>query len=314
MISMTYKGRRQVPPPWDFFSSKPQIFKQFPIFFDFFTPHRWSLLLSFISLSLEEDGEDITSQAIFGEREDIEALVVAKEDSVVACGVLSDIIMRMLSCDYEIEYMTEEGEDIGEGTEILRIRGRARHVLKAERVILNFLSHTFGIATYTRRFVKLLEGTGTTLLDTRKTLPGFRYLDKYSVRVGGGKNHRFSLDDMVMVKDNHIDRKGSIIAAVGSIREKYSSPPPIIVECRNIKEVHDAIACKVDRILLDNMDPEDIREAISFIPSSIETEISGGINLDNILDYASLGATYISVGGITKSAPPIDLSMKITER
>ncbi len=309
-----YRGEEDIPSPQELFSSRGHLFEQFPVFFDFFPPSRWSFLLSLVRLSLEEDGEDITSKGIFNPEDRMEAAVVVKEDAVVCASVLSDIIMAMLCRDYKVEYMVLEGEEVKSDTEILRIGGRALDVLKAERVILNFLTHTCGIATYTRKFVKLLKNTDTILLDTRKTLPGFRFLDKYSVRIGGAQNHRFTLDDMIMIKDNHIDRMGSIKRAIESIREKYKSPPPIIVECRNEREVREAVECGADRILLDNMSPSQIKKVLSLVPRHIETEISGGINLHNVLEYASLGAHYISVGAITKSAPAIDLSMKIMEK
>jgi len=291
-----------------------KIIYDFPLFFEFFTPPRWRLLLSLILLALEEDGEDLTSRAIFSSTDHIEAHVVVKEEAVLSGLPVADIIMSMLSPNYSITYLSGEGEKVKGGREVLYIQGRARDVLKAERVILNILSHSCGVSTYTHKFVTILKhaGSSTTLLDTRKTLPGLRYLDKYSVGVGGGKNHRMNLEEMLMLKDTHIDRAGSIVKCVKEMRERYSPCPPIIVECRDVEEVLEAVSCGVDRILLDNMEPAKIKEALSLIPPSIETEISGGITLENISQYAQIGANYISVGALTKSAPPIDISMKIT--
>ena len=188
---------------------------------------------------------------------------------------------------------------------------------RAERVILNVVSHLCGIATLTRRYVQALEGTGVRLLDTRKTMPGLRYPDKYAVLCGGGHNHRRNLAEMLMLKDNHIDAAGSITGAVQALRARYNPCPPIEVECRNCDEVREAVACKVERIMLDNMSPDRLPEALELVPSSIETEVSGGVSLDTIRDYAMASPRrkpdFISVGRITHSAVTADLSMRIAK-
>lgn len=296
----------------DFNKLKFTLDNNFNLFFKFFTPDRWNLLLNIIHLALREDGEDLTSIGIFKESDRADAYIIAKEDAICSALPLIDIILLCLSNKNKVLYLKKDGDKVLKGEKIAVISGCAIDILKGERVILNFLSHLFGISTYTHKFVQKLKHSNTKLLDTRKTLPGLRYLDKYAVLIGGGKNHRMDLSEMLMIKDNHIDRAGSIKKAILSLRDKYkNSCPPIIVECRNIDEVKEAVKLRVDRILLDNMNPCQIQECIKLIPPYIETEISGGINLENIDIFAHIGATFISVGAITKDAPSIDLSMNI---
>jgi nicotinate-nucleotide pyrophosphorylase (carboxylating) len=291
---------------------KSLLYEQFKNFFDFFTENRWKYLLNIIHLALIEDGEDLTSNGIFEEDDMASAYIIAKQNAISSSLPLIDIILFSLSTKNKVTYLVRDGEKVEKGTKIAEIKGPARDILKAERVILNFLSHTFGVSTYTNLFVQKIKGSSTKLLDTRKTIPGMRYLDKYSVLIGGGINHRIDLSEMLMIKDNHIDRAGSIKAVVKNLRDKYKKEcPPIIVECRNIHEVREAVAAKVNRILLDNMTEQQIKECLKEIPSFIKVEISGGITLENICSYANLGADYISVGAITKDAPCIDLSMRI---
>jgi nicotinate-nucleotide pyrophosphorylase (carboxylating) len=190
------------------------------------------------------------------------------------------------------------------------IDGQARAVLRAERVMLNFLCHLSGIATLTRQFADLLAGTRTRLLDTRKTMPGLRYPEKYAVRIGGGLNHRIDLEEMLMLKDNHIDRWGGIEGAVRRLRAIYSPCPPIEVECRTLEHVEVAVSCRVDRIMLDNMEQARLKEALSIIPGTIQSEVSGGITRENIRTIAGLGPDFISVGRLTHSAPSVDLSLQ----
>jgi nicotinate-nucleotide pyrophosphorylase (carboxylating) len=185
--------------------------------------------------------------------------------------------------------------------------------------MLNFITHISGIANLTARYVKELEGSGTRLLDTRKTLPGLRYPEKYGVLVGGGVNHRFSLEDMLMLKDNHIDAAGGITPAVARLRETCANELPIEVECRGLEEVREAVACGVRRVMLDNMtgngDGSDLVQALALIPEHIEVEISGGVSLENIAALAvpdlPRKPDFISVGRLTHSAPAADFSMRI---
>lgn len=291
---------------------KFKLYQRFDKFFDFFTRTRWEYLLNIIHLALKEDGEDLTSNGIFNEQDIACAYIISKQEAIASCLPLIDIVLQFFSKKNTVEYLIQEGDIINKGTKIAQIKGPAIEILKGERVILNFLSHTFGVSYYTNLFVKKLKKSTTKLLDTRKTIPGMRYLDKYAVKTGGGMNHRMDLSEMLMIKDNHIDRAGSIKDAVDLVRNKYKDNcPPIIVECRDINEVKEAVNSKVNRILLDNMDVQDIKICIKEIPRRIEVEISGGITLDNIATYGRLGADYISVGAITKDAPCIDLSMRI---
>ncbi|MDR2892812.1 MAG: carboxylating nicotinate-nucleotide diphosphorylase [Deltaproteobacteria bacterium] len=238
--------------------------------------------------------------------------------------------------DWSWQPVATEGAAVKNGDRLAIIEGSTRLLLKAERIMLNFITHMSGVATLTARYVQALEGSGVRLLDTRKTLPGLRAAEKYAVQVGGGCNHRFSLEDMLMLKDNHIDAAGSISKAVGLLRAAYAPCPPIEVECRNQAEVLEAVAAGADRIMLDNMEPEAIGEAMSVIPRSIETEVSGGVNLENIAalvrgpwvngsGQSASGSErgvscsgqalrrppdFISVGRITHSAPQVDFSIR----
>ena len=205
------------------------------------------------------------------------------------------------------------------GTVAVTLEGGARLLLRAERVILNFICHLSGIANLVKRYVDALDGTGVRLLDTSKTLPGLRYPEKYAVLVGGGCNHRKNLGEMLMLKDNHIDAAGGIAPAVAMLRGAYDPVPPIEVECRTEDEVRQAVECGVTRIMLDNMldngGPGVMQQALSLVPESIEVEISGGVTLENIRMIAQTGASrkadFISVGRLTHSAPAADFSMRI---
>jgi nicotinate-nucleotide pyrophosphorylase (carboxylating) len=178
---------------------------------------------------------------------------------------------------------------------------------------MNFICHLSGVANATHSFVQAVEGTGVRVLDTRKTTPGQRYLEKYAVRMGGGHNHRANLEDMLMLKDNHIDQAGSITEAVRRVREAYSPCPPLEVECRTIEDVREAVALAPERIMLDNMPPETAAEALKLIPPHIESEISGNVTLATIGRLAELRPTCISAGAITHSAPVADFSMRLTQ-
>ncbi len=280
-------------------------------FNNFFSPYRLQFLKGSIDLALAEDGKDLTSEALFTAEEISRAELVCKEISVV-CGLpIISLVLQRCSENIKVVLKNEEGSRCSPGEVVAELNGPATAILKAERVILNFICHLSGIAEYTRKFSNKIQGYKTRLLDTRKTLPGLRYPEKYAVLIGGGENHRMDLEDILMLKDNHIDRSGSITRAVQSLRRAYSFPPPIEVECRSTPEVREAVDCGVDRIMLDNMDIQEIAQVLPRIPKGIETEISGGICEDNIAKYAALGATYISVGSLTHSAPSTDFSMNI---
>ncbi len=292
---------------------------------------------SLIRLALEEDGPDATSNALFALDANCAATLVAKEDTLVAGLPVMEMVFHGIDVlDREKgrtamppahwEILAEEGASVPAGTALAKLWGNPALLFRAERVILNIVCHTCGIANLTAKYVKELEGTHVTLLDTRKTMAGHRSLEKYAVRIAGGKNHRFSLLDMLMLKDNHIDAAGSITAAITELRNMYADCLPITVECRTKAEVEEAVACKPTRILLDNMSTALLAEVLPLIPKvqaagtqqqegqeGIEAEISGGINLENIRAYAlsckERPADFISVGRITHSAPVADLSM-----
>lgn len=286
-------------------------------FVKFFQNEARRVLLRVIDLAIEEDGRDLTSDGLFGPGELVEATVRAKEDCVVAGLPLAGIILERCaaafspSAPFTVLLQLTEGACARKGDTLLRIQGQASLVLKSERIILNFMTHLSGVATLTKTYVAAMGNTKTRLLDTRKTMPGMRYLEKYAVCLGGGFNHRLNLEDMLMLKDNHIDRAGSITAAVAKLRSKYSPCPPIEAECRTLEEVEEAVGIKVDRIMLDNMDKDSMAMALRMIPKDIESEISGGVSLENIKEFAALGADFISVGRITHSAPSVDLSMTV---
>lgn len=283
------------------------------IFDDFFTSDRLEFLRQSIAQALAEDGNDLTSNALFRDGDQLHARIVCKQRAIL-CGLpFISLVLQECGGAVDIEYKAADGEWLEEGETAAELRGKARNILKAERVILNFICHLSGIATYTGNLRASLGNTQTEILDTRKTLPGLRYPEKYAVLAGGGKNHRLNLEEMLMLKDNHIDRCGSITRAVRILRDTYSPCPMIEVECRSEKEVKEAAAAGVDRIMLDNMEAGEIRAVLPLIPPDIQTEISGNISADNILDYARLGADFISLGSLTHSAPYADFSMRLND-
>ena len=247
---------------------------------------------------------------LFTESDMAQAMIVAKQDTVVAGLPLIPMILEFGGAECQTHLNVDDGDKVSEGTMVAALQGPAQQLLKAERVIMNFLCHLSGIANLTAQYVEALKGTKTRLLDTRKTLPGLRFPEKYAVLAGGGTNHRLTLSDMLMLKDNHIDRAGSITQAVDALLRSYSPCPPIEVECRSLEEVEEAVQCEIQRIMLDNMDAETARTALGIIPDTIETEISGNVTLENIREIAELGPDFISVGKLTHSAPSSDFSMQ----
>ncbi|MCB0411175.1 MAG: carboxylating nicotinate-nucleotide diphosphorylase [Bdellovibrionales bacterium] len=233
--------------------------------------------------------------------------VLAKEDLVLSGKDLFTETVKSLNPDVQIRWHFEDGNVLLEGQTAASIKGNLVPVLKAERVALNFLGHLSGIATLTRCFVKALGESKTILLDTRKTLPLYRKLEKQAVKDGGGQNHRMSLSDAVMIKENHIRLAGSLTKAVKMLREKETTP--ITLECSTIEEVKKAIELQVDRILLDNMADETLKTCLEMIPRRIETEASGNMSLERVAKIADFGLTYISIGALTHSAPCADFSL-----
>lgn len=283
------------------------------MFSRFFRDERLAMLHRLVDLALEEDGRDLTSEALFPPASMLQASIVAKEDAVMAGLPLISVVLGRMGCaDSVVTLLASDGETVESGREVARILAPAPVLLKAERVIMNFVCHLSGVATATQRFVQAVEGTGVRVLDTRKTTPGQRYLEKYAVRMGGGHNHRANLEEMLMLKDNHIDQAGSITEAVRRVRAAYAVCPPLEIECRTIEDVREAVALAPERIMLDNMPPDTAARALALIPAHIESEISGNVTLKTIRALAELRPTFISTGAITHSAPVADFSMRLT--
>ena len=289
------------------------------LFDEFFQAEARLFLLTTLRVALSEDGADLTSQALFTDQDTAQAQVVAKQEAVMAGLPILPLLLEFSGGGPDSEFgpppcecflNVEDGERVSPGAVVAVLQGPAARLLTLERTMLNTLTHLSGVATLTAEYVKRLQGTRTRLLDTRKTLPGLRYPEKYAVLVGGGTNHRKNLSEMLMLKDNHIDRAGSIPAAVDALRAAYDPCPPIEVECRNLDEVRQAVGAGVDRVMLDNMDQATMRQALE-LARGVETEISGGVDLDTIADLARLGPDFISVGRLTHSAPAVDLSMRM---
>ncbi len=284
---------------------------EFATFDGFFQGKALDFLHRIIDLSLEEDGKDLTSNAVFSPENTAKAIILVKQDCCIAGLPLIIQVLDRIPGKAAVTFMAAEGFSVRSGKRIALIQGGTRKILKAERVILNFLSRLSGIATLTQKFCRMLEGSGVRILDTRKTSPGLRYPEKYAVLMGGGRNHRLNLESMLMLKDNHIDQCGSIPEAVLALKRAYSPCPSIVVECRSVSDVREAVGARVQRIMLDNMNIEEMRDALKIIPGHIDSEISGRVDLDNIETLASLKPTFISSGALTHSARPADFSMKI---
>jgi nicotinate-nucleotide pyrophosphorylase (carboxylating) len=236
--------------------------------------------------------------------------MLAKQDLVLAGLEVSREVFHYLDPGIEFTPYAKEGERVPEGTVIARLSGSTRILLSGERVALNLLQHLSGIATLTAQYVARLSGTRAQMLDTRKTLPGLRQLEKYAVRMGGGKNHRMGLYDMVLIKDNHIKASGGIAKAVEGAR-RQAGDRRIEVETANLEEVREALAAKADIIMLDNMSLAAMREAVTAINGRALVEASGNVTLDTVRPIAETGVDFISSGSLTHSAPAADISMKI---
>ena len=262
-------------------------------------------------MAFEEDlgaRGDVTSDAVFDDQEDVYWLV-AKQAGIL-CGV--DCFEKAFAYIDEaccIKWFFTDGDSLKSGDRVARISGAVRSILRAERVALNFLSHLSGIATRTREYVNALSGK-TKLLDTRKTLPGWRSLQKYAVTCGGGKNHRMGLHDMVLIKDNHVDGVGGIAPAVQKIRHKWGNQFKVEVETRTLEEVNDALTAGVEAILLDNMDIPTMTRAVALVNGRAETEASGNMDISRIGPVSRTGVDYISVGALTHSVKVFDFSIK----
>ncbi len=265
-----------------------------------------------VQLALREDigRGDLTTEATVPAGADARAVILQKEGGVL-CGLpVVEAVFAALDIRLHVEALAEEGS-WGERREVARIEGPARAILTGERTALNFLQRLSGVATMSRRAKEAVEGTGATVLDTRKTTPGHRVLEKYAVRVGGCRNHRAGLDDAVLIKDNHIRVAGGITAAVQAARRRVGPAQRIEVEVTNAAELDEALAAGAELILLDNYTPAELRAAVERVAGQAMLEASGGITLDNLAEIARTGVDFISLGALTHSAPSIDFSLEV---
>lgn len=266
-----------------------------------------------IAQALKEDigPGDVTTNIIVDKTQVANAEIIAKCDGILAGCDIVRMVFKYLDPKVKIRFNIEDGERFYAGQVIAQITGKAHALLKGERTALNFLCRLSGIASLTREFVDVISGTKAKILDTRKTTPLLRNLEKYAVRVGGGYNHRMGLYDMVLIKDNHIKVAGGIIPAIKRAQKNNRKKLPMEVEVKNLKEVRAALALKVPIIMLDNMNLKQIAQAVKLTKGKAKLEVSGGVNLKNVRKIAKTGVDYISVGALTHSAPIVDMSMKI---
>jgi nicotinate-nucleotide pyrophosphorylase (carboxylating) len=268
-------------------------------------------LADFVQRVLAEDlgsGGDVTSAAVIPTDARFTAELVAREAIVVAGLEIAAAFFRALDAQVEIELQAAEGDQLAAGGVLIRLAGNARAMLTAERSALNTLQHLSGIATLTRRYVDAIAGTGAVLLDTRKTIPGLRALEKYATRMGGARNHRMRLDDGILIKDNHVAVAGAVGAAVRAAKA-VNSGLEVQVEVDRMEQIGEALDAGADRLLLDNMDVPTLRRAVALVAGRVPLEASGGVNLETIRGIAETGVDFISVGRITQSAPAVDIGM-----
>lgn len=262
--------------------------------------------------ALKEDisSEDVTTNAVMKEAVKGEVTLLCKQDGIIAGLDVFERVFKLLDEQIETEFYCKDGDAVKNGQVMGVVTGDIRVLLSGERVALNYLQRMSGIATYTHSIASLLEGTKTKLLDTRKTTPNMRIFEKYAVRIGGGYNHRYNLSDGVLLKDNHIGAAGSVGKAVRMAKEYAPFVRKIEVEVENLDMVKEAVEAGADIIMLDNMSPEDMKAAVSYIDGRAETECSGNVTKENIERLVSVGVDYISSGALTHSAPILDISLK----
>lgn len=265
-----------------------------------------------IRMALEEDitSEDVSTNAVMPTNVKGTVDLIAKEDGVIAGMDVYARVFKLLDESMEIEMFCQDGDEVKKGDLMAKVTGDIRVLLSGERVALNYLQRMSGIATYTRRVVKLLEGSGVTLLDTRKTTPNCRVFEKYAVRVGGGCNHRYNLSDGVLLKDNHIGAAGSITKAIQMAKAYAPFVRKIEIETETLEQVAEAVEAGADIIMLDNMTPEVMKQAVALIDGRAQTECSGNITKENIARIREIGVDFVSSGALTHSAPILDISMK----
>ncbi|MFR6010478.1 MAG: carboxylating nicotinate-nucleotide diphosphorylase [Coprococcus sp.] len=265
-----------------------------------------------IRMALEEDitSEDVSTNAVMPTKVQGTVDLIAKEDGVIAGMDVYARVFKLLDEDTEIEMFCHDGDEVRKGDLMAKVTGDIRVLLSGERVALNYLQRMSGIATYTRSVAKLLEGSGVTLLDTRKTTPNCRVFEKYAVRVGGGCNHRYNLSDGVLLKDNHIGAAGSITKAIQMAKAYAPFVRKIEIETETLEQVAEAVEAGADIIMLDNMTPEVMKQAVALIDGRAQTECSGNITKENIARICEIGVDFVSSGALTHSAPILDISMK----
>jgi nicotinate-nucleotide pyrophosphorylase (carboxylating) len=273
--------------------------------------------ITLIEAALAEDvgaGDFTTLWTVPPERR-AEARIVAKQPGVIAGSDVAVEVFRRVDPALAVEVVARDGTAVAPRELVMRVRGSARGILTGERTALNFLQRLSGVATVTRAYVDAVAGTGARVIDTRKTTPGMRRLEKAAVVAGGGANHRVGLFDMVMIKDNHIAAAGGIGAAVAAVRRHNERGLKVEVETTTLDEVREALAAGVDRIMFDNMTPETMKQAVELVHAAgggrPETEASGGITLETVADFARTGVDFVSVGALTHSAPALDLSLRL---
>lgn len=269
-----------------------------------------------IMMALREDitSEDVSTNAVMPEEQKGSVDLIAKEDGVMAGLPVYARVFTLLDNKTEVEFFCKDGDQVKKGQLLAKVTGDIRVLLSGERVALNYLQRMSGIATYTREVAGLLEGSGITLLDTRKTTPNCRVFEKYAVRVGGGCNHRYNLSDGVLLKDNHIGAAGSVSKAVAMAKAYAPFVRKIEIEVETLEQVKEAVEAGADIIMLDNMTTEQMKEAVKLVNGRAETECSGNVTKENIEKIREVGVDYVSSGALTHSAPILDISMKNLHR
>ena len=271
------------------------------------------LVRQFLQQALIEDigTQDLTTELIFDAQTKIQGVLLVKQEGRLAGLDVVKEVFKLVDPSIETDLLVSDGQDVQAGTSAVRVSGLARSILSTERVALNMVQRMSGIATVTRDLCRKVAPYNVQIVDTRKTVPGLRMFDKYAVRVGGGRNHRFGLYDAVLIKDNHIAAAGSITSAVELIKKEVGHLVKIEVETETLEQVREALAAGVDVVLFDNMSPQQIKEAVTLVKGRVLTEASGGIGPDNIVDYAATGVDAISVGWLTHSVKALDISLDL---
>lgn len=269
---------------------------------------------SFVHATLAEDlgptGRDVTSESVIPADARFAGVMDSRDAIVVAGLPIAQAFFQHLDPEMTVEIMVSEGAQVARGADLMRLHGKARAMLTAERSALNIVQHLSGVATLTRAYVDAIAGTGCTLLDTRKTIPGLRVLEKYATRMGGATNHRMGLWDAAMIKDNHVAVAGGVAEAVRRARD--AGVERIILEVDRIDQIEPGLAAGATHLLLDNMDAPTLRQAVALVAGRVPTEASGGVTLETIRAKAETGVTYISVGRLTQSAPAADIGLDFT--